>query len=374
VLLIGAGLMLRSLMRLQSVDAGIQTDRVSSMRVALNFTKYTTPPQRAQFLTQLTDRLRDIPGVRSAGGAGTFPLNEGGAFLQGIRVEGQAEVDAARLPRAEVQSATPGYFQTVGIPLLRGRLIDDRDIAGREGVAVISDTMARQFFPEKDAVGARITNDNGQTWLRVVGVVGDVRNTLASQPSSIFYRPLAQAPLLTVMFLARTTGEPSSVSQQMRDAVHAIDANQPVDQFRTLDDVRSASLSAPRLTAALISVFAGIALFITAAGLAGVIAFSVNQRAQEFGVRMALGASRRSVLQLVLGQGLRLVLVGLAIGGVAALALAGTARAMLFHTEPTDVPTYIAVAVVLALVALLACLLPARRASSVDPLVVLKGN
>ena len=374
VLLIGAGLMLRSVLRLQAVDAGIRTDSVISMRVALNFTKYTTPALRAQFLTELADRLRAIPGVRSAGGAGTFPMNEGGGFLAGVRVEGQPEVEAARLPRAEVQAATPGYFQTVGIPLLRGRLLDDRDLADREPVAVVSDAMARQFFPTAEAVGARISTDNGRRWVKIVGVVGDVRSTLASQPSQTFYRPLAQAPLLTVMFLVRTSGQPAGLVREMRAAVHSLDAHQPVDQFRTLDDVRSASLSAPRLTATLIGVFAGIALLITAAGLAGVIAFSVNQRSQEFGVRMALGASRASVLQLVLGQGLRLVVLGLVLGGIAAVALSNSVRALLFDTEPTDLTTFAGVAALLAVVALLACLLPARRASSVDPLVALRGN
>jgi putative ABC transport system permease protein len=374
VLLIGAGLMLRSLWRLQSVDAGIRTDSILSMRVALNFSKYTTPPLRAQFLTALTDRLREIPGVRSAGGAGTFPMNDGGGFLAGVRIQGQPEIEVARLPRAEVQSATPGYFQTVGIPLLRGRLIDERDIADRESVAVISDSMARQFFPNADPLGARISTDNGQRWMTIVGVVGDVRSTLASQPSSTFYRPLAQAPLLTVMYLVRTSGDPASLIPQMQHAVHALDPQQPVDQFRTLDQVRSASLSAPRLTATLIGVFAGIALIITATGLAGVIAFSVNQRSQEFGVRIALGATPGSVLQMVLAQGLRLVLAGLVLGGLAAAALAGTIRVLLFDTAPTDIPTYAGVAVVLAIVALIACLLPARRASSVDPLVVLRGN
>ena len=374
VLLIGAGLMLQSVLRLQSVDAGIRTDSVLSMRVALNFSRYTTPAQRAQFLTELGDRLQALPGRAIGGGCGTFPLNDGGGFLAGVRIEGQPEVEAARLPRAEVQSASPGYFQTVGIPLLRGRLLDERDIADREIVAAISDSMARQFFPNADAVGARISTDNGRSWTRIVGVVGDVRSTLSAQPSQTLYRPLAQAPLLTVMFLARTSGDPAALVQQMRGAVHAIDAQQPVDQFRTLDEVRSASLAAPRLTATLIGVFAGIALLVTAAGLAGVIAFNVNQRAQEFGVRMALGASRASVLQLVLGQGLRLVLLGLALGAVAAIALASTLRTLLFDTQPTDIPTFVGVAVVLTIVALVACLLPARRASSVDPLVVLRGN
>jgi len=374
VLLIGAGLMLRSLWRLQSVDAGIRTDNVLSMRVALNFSKYTTPALRSQFLMALAERIRAIPGVQSAGAAGTFPLNDGGNFLAGVRIQGQPEVEAARLPRAEVQSATAGYFQTVGIPLLRGRLIDDRDLADRERVAVISESMARQFFANTDPVGARIAFANGQQWMTIVGVVGDVRNTLSSQPSATFYRPLTQAPQLTVMYLARTSGDASALIQQMREAVHSLDPQQPVDQFRTLDQVRTASLSAPRLTATLIGVFAAIALAITATGLAGVIAFSVNQRAQEFGVRIALGATRGAVQQMVLGQGLRLVALGLVLGGVAAAALAGTVQALLFDIEATDGVTYAAVGVVLAVVALLACLMPARRAASVDPLIVLKGN
>jgi predicted permease len=374
VLLIGAGLMLRSLLHLQAVDPGIRTDSVLSMRIALNFTKYNTPALRGQFLTQLVERLREIPGVRSVGGAGTFPLNEGGGFFTGVRVQGQPEVEPTRLPRAEFQAASPGYFQTVGIPLLKGRLIDERDITERENVAVISESMARHFFPNSDPIGARISNNNGQTWVTVVGVVGDVRSTLASQPSDTFYRPLAQTPLLTVMFLARTSEASSRLAQQMRDAVHALDANQPVDQFRTLDEVRAQSLSAPRLTTTLIAVFAGIALLITATGLAGVVAFSVNQRAQEFGVRMALGASRGSVLALVLRQGFRLVLMGLVLGGIAAMFLASSLRTQLFNTEPTDVLTYIGVAIVLGIVALAACFMPARRASSVDPLVALRQN
>jgi predicted permease len=365
--------MLRSLWKLQAVDAGIRTDSVISMRVALNFSKYNTPPLRAQFLTALGERLRNLPGVQSAGGAATFPLNEGGAFQAGVRVQGQPEIEAARLPRAEFQAASPGYFQTVGIPLLRGRLLEDRDIADREAVAVISESMQRQFFADADPIGARISTD-GRNWITIVGVVGDVRRTLDAQRSSTFYRPLAQTPLLTAMFLVRTSGRPALMIPQMRDAVHAIDPQQPVDQFRTLDQVRSSALAAPRLTAALIGVFALIALAVTATGLAGVIAFSVNQRSQEFGVRLALGASPSSILQMVLRQGLRLVVIGLVLGGIAAGLLGGAIRALLFDTQPTDVATYAGVAFVLAAVALVACLMPARRASSVDPLIVLKRN
>jgi ABC-type antimicrobial peptide transport system permease subunit len=185
---------------------------------------------------------------------------------------------------------------------------------------------------------------------------------------------MAQAPQLTAMFLARTSGDPAALARDMRQAVHALDPQQPVDRFRMLDDVRAASLAAPRLTATLIGIFAAIALAITATGLAGVIAFSVHQRAQEFGVRMALGATRAAVLHMVLAQGLRLIVIGLVLGGLAATALAETARALLFDTAPTDVPTYAAVAVTLSIVALAACVLPARRAASVDPLVGLKSN
>jgi putative ABC transport system permease protein len=373
VLLIGAGLMLRSLWQLQSVDAGIKTDSVITMRVALNFSKYTTPESRRQFAAPLVARLRDLPGVRSVAGAGTFPLNEGGGFTAGVRIQGQPEVDPARLPRAQINAVTPGYFQTVGIPLIRGRLIDDRDLAGREQVAVISDSMAKQFFAGSDPVGARLSTNNGQQWVTIVGVVGDVRNRLDAAPAAAFYRPLDQAPLQTMMFLVRAAGEAAALTPLMRQAVYAIDPQQAADQFRTLDAVRSTSLAAPRLTATLIGVFAAIALVITAIGLAGVIAFSVNQRAQEFGVRLALGATPGAVRGLVLSYGARLVAIGLAIGAAAALMLSGTVRTLLFETATTDPLTYAAVAALLAAVALAACLMPARRAAATNPLVVLKG-
>jgi putative ABC transport system permease protein len=272
-----------------------------------------------------------------------------------------------------VSAASPGYFQTVGIPLIRGRLIDDRDLAEREQVAVISDSMAKQFFAGSDPVGARLSTNNGQQWVTIVGVVGDVRNRLDAAPAAAFYRPLDQAPLQTMMFLVRAAGEAAALTPLMRQAVYAIDPQQAADQFRTLDAVRSTSLAAPRLTATLIGVFAAIALVITAIGLAGVIAFSVNQRAQEFGVRLALGATPGAVRGLVLFYGARLVAIGLAIGAAAALMLSGTVRTLLFETATTDPLTYAAVAALLAAVALAACLMPARRAAATNPLVVLKG-
>ena len=375
VLLIGAGLMLRSLLQLQAVDPGIQTDSVMTMRVALNFTKYTNPGQVQQFHTALLDKLREIPGVRSVGGSSTFPLNQGGTFTTGFRIEGQGDTDASRLPRADVYSASPGYFQTVGITLLKGRLFNEHDNANGAPVGVISQSMARHFFSEREPIGARISNNNGQTWTTIVGVVGDVRRSLDASPSDALYVPLAQVSPLTVMYLLRTEGGVSgALPGQAREALYSIDPNQPADQFRTLDQVRSQSVEAPRLTAILMGLFAGLALAITAAGLGGVIAFSVNQRTQEFGVRMALGASRSSLLRMVLNQALKLVGIGLVLGGIAAFASGRVVQTLLFNVAPTDALTYAAVALAFVVVAVLACAVPARRAATVDPIIALRGN
>ncbi|MGH9374161.1 MAG: ABC transporter permease, partial [Vicinamibacterales bacterium] len=375
MLLISAGLMLRSMLQLQAVDPGIRTDSVLTMRVALNFTKYADPGQIAQFHAALIERLRGIPEVRSVGAASTFPLNQGGGFVSGVRIEGQAETDAARLPRVEVNAASPGYFQTIGIPLLQGRLFTEQDHLTAARVGIVSRSMARNLFGERDPVGARISSGSGTTWTTIVGVVGDVRRSLDAAPSDALYVPLGQTTPMTAMFLVRTSGEATSgLDRQAREAVYAVDRNQPVDQFRTLDEVRAESIEAQRLTALLIGLFAALALSITAAGLAGVIAFSVNQRTQEFGVRMALGASGGSLLRMVLGQALTLVAVGLAFGVVGAVLFGRVVRTLLFNVEPTDSTTFILVSLGFIIVSVLACLVPARRAAAVDPMVVLRAG
>jgi putative ABC transport system permease protein len=374
MLLISAGLMLRSMLRLHAVDPGIRTDSVLTMRVALNFTKYANAGQIRQFHAALLERLRSIPDVRSLGAASTFPLNQGGGFLTGVRIEGQAETEVARLPRVEVNAASPGYFQTIGIPLIKGRLFTDQDAQTSAAVGLVSQSMARHVFADRDPIGLRITNNNGNTWTTIVGVVGDVRRSLDAAPSDALYVPLAQTSPLTAMFLMRTTGDvPPGLERQAREAVYAIDPNQPVDQFRTLDAVRAESIQAQRLTAILIGVFAALALSITAAGLAGVIAFSVNQRTQEFGLRMALGASSGSLLRMVLGQALRLVAIGLGLGIVGAVVFGQVIRTLLFSVEPTDVATFVLVAAGFLAIAVLACFVPARRAATVDPMIALRS-
>lgn len=293
--------------------------------------------------------------------------------MTGLRVEGEGETDPTRLPRVEITIASPGYFQTAGIPLLKGRVFSDHDRFDTQAVAVVSSSMAKRFFGDGDPIGARIAAGNSQNWTTIVGVVGDTRRTLDAAPTEAVYVPLEQASPLTAMFLVRTSGPVGAdLPRQMREALYSIDPNQPADQFRTLDEVRSQSVEAPRLTAILIAIFAGLAALITAAGLGGVIAFSVNQRTQEFGVRLALGATPASLLGMVLKQALVLVALGLAIGIGGAVVSSRALRTLLFSVTPTDPATYVLVAATFIAIALVACAMPARRAAAVDPMVALR--
>jgi predicted permease len=256
--------------------------------------------------------------------------------------------------------------------MLRGRDFTASDTREAAPVVIVSQGLMRRTWNGQDPIGKRISIDGGRTWATVVGVAGDARQQLDRAAGDDFYSPVLQTPLLSATVLMKASSDPVSLARQVREAAYAIDAEQPIDRFRTLADVRADALARPRQTATLLAVFAGLALIITATGLAGVVAFSVNQRTQEFGVRMALGAPRTSVLRLVVGEGLRLVLIGLAIGVAGAWALTRVLADLLYGIEPTDAVTFLSVSLVLLAVALLACFLPARRAASVDPLVALR--
>ena len=275
-------------------------------------------------------------------------------------------------PRVDVRIVTPDYFQTLGQPLLAGRPFTRGDRGPDNPVVIVSKTMAQRYWPGDSPLGRRMSPDNGDTWATIVGVVADARQQLNLPPGDEIYVPMFQSGQLSSNWLIRTTVDPVTMARQVREAVYSIDPNQPIDHFRTLAEVRSATLDSPRLTATLLGMFALLALVITAAGIAGVIAFSVNQRTQEFGVRMALGAPRATVLAMVLRQGLRLVLAGLAIGMAGAIVLTRVMTTLLFGVEPTDALTFLAVSMVLVAVAAAACLIPARRAASVDPMVALR--
>jgi predicted permease len=289
-------------------------------------------------------------------------------------IEGRTP-DPARRPRGDVSIASPRYFDTLGIPLLSGRVFNDLDHREAQRVAVVNQAMLRHW-DGGDAVGSRISADNGDTWWTVVGVVGNVRQFGLDQdviPQAFI--PLAQMPTgLGAQIMLRTAGDPTALARVMTDAVHALDPDMPVEDVQTLEQARSDSLARPRLTALLLAIFAGLALLVTLTGVTGVIAANVSQRTREFGVLMALGATRGWVLAMVLRQGLGLVCAGLVLGLAAAGAFSTALSAYLFATPPRDPVVLLAVAAIFVLAGLLACLGPARRATSVDPLVALKAE
>ncbi|MGH7526479.1 MAG: ABC transporter permease, partial [Gemmatimonadales bacterium] len=373
MLLIGAGLMLRTLLALQRVNPGFDPESVLSMTLDLNWSKYTSPDLIRDFHRQLHARLASQPGVVATASALTFPLSGRGPIGFDLAIEGRPAEDGA-VPRGDFRSVSPEYFRTMGIPLLSGRVFTDADGPRVPEVAIVSQSLARRYWAQENPIGRRISGDNGENWATIVGVVGDVRQYgLAAEPADEVYWPFAQAPIREGAFLVRSRADPLSMGRLISDAVHAIDPNQPLANLRELVEVRGEALASPRLTAALIGAFALLALLITAAGLAGVIAFSVSQRTQEIGVRMALGADRGEVLRMVLREGLRLVILGLVLGVGGAIALSRLVTGLLYGVEATDPPTFIAVALVLLLVAAAACLVPARRATAVDPMVALRS-
>ena len=378
VLLAGAGLMLRTLWKLRQIDPGYKTERVLTSRLDLNFTRYREREKQLDFHERLLARLAAAPGVASVALAGRFPLTEGGPSNGRFRIEGRPSVAVESLPRADFQRVSADYFKTIGVPLLRGRALSAADRSNAPRVAVINKTMAAHIFPGEDPIGRRLGVDGNAPgeieWLTIVGISGDVRQYgLAKPPIDQVYLPLTQYPGLSTACLVRTTSDPLALTKTVRDAVHSIGPEQPVDRFRTLEELHASALDMPRLTAVLLVAFAGLALVITATGIAGVIGFSVGQRRQEFGIRMALGALPGAVVGMVLRQGMRLVALGLAIGVAGAFLLSRLFASLLYETTPSDPATYAAVAVVLGLVAAVACFVPARRATSVDPMVALRN-
>ena len=378
VLLVGAGLMLRSLFKLQKVNPGFDPERVLVMRVTANWSKYTTGQQYRDLSLRLTEHARAVPGVLSAAMASTYPLNPlglaNGGFNVNFQIEGRAPNPNEPTPQVDYRVASADYFQTIRLPLLKGRLFSEADDAQTQQVAVINKTLARHRWGDEDPVGKRVSFDQGRNWVTIVGVVGDVRQYgLNREPTDELYRPVRQSGGAGNL-LVRTTVAPSVMMAQLRQAVYAVDPENAIDQTQTLENVRNESIASPRLTAALLGMFAALAVFITAAGITGVMALTVSQRTHEIGIRMALGASAGGVLRLVLRQGLTLTLVGLALGMAGAFALARMMSTLLFAVEPTDPLTWLAVALALAAVAALACFAPARRATSIDPLTALRSD
>ncbi|HEX2220019.1 MAG TPA: ABC transporter permease [Gemmatimonadales bacterium] len=375
VLLVGAGLLLRSLLALQALNPGFDTERVLTMTLDLDWSRYTTDDLVRGFHDRLHARLAAQAGVVATASSLTFPLDGHRRINVNFLVEGQPPTDDGAQPLGDLRSASPDYFHTLGIPLVTGRLFTPSDGPDAPSVAIVNQTLARRHWGTESPVGRRISADTGKTWITIVGVVGDVRHyDLESEPSDEVYLPFAQLPFRESTFLVRTTADPGAMARRIAAEVLAIDAGQPVANVRTLEELRGEALASPRLTTTLLLLFALLALCITAAGLGGVVAFSVSQRTQEIGVRMALGASRSEVLGMVLREGLRLVGVGLLVGIAAAILLTRLMAELLFHVDATDPFTFAVMGILLLLIAAAACLVPARRASSVDPLVALRAG
>ncbi|MEM1182075.1 MAG: ADOP family duplicated permease, partial [Acidobacteriota bacterium] len=375
VLLIAAGLLLRSFDRLQSVDPGFATENVLTARLALNWTKYDSPEKTLDFFDRVLDRLQAHPAVVHAAVGSAAPLTQGGMMSQDFRIAGrEGETDRGPAPTLDLAFVSESYFEALSIPLIRGRFFDGRDHADAPDVAMVSRTFADRTFPGEDPIGQRLLFGDQGAAVEIVGVVGDVRQlSLDRQATDLLYRPIAQTGFSN-RIVVRTRTEPSAMARDIAAAVRAVDPQQPVERIETLESTRRASLETPRTTSLLLSLFAATALFITLTGVTGVVAWSVAQRTREIGLRMALGAQRREVLQLVVRQGLKLVAIGAAAGLAGAFFFTRLLSDLLFETRAMDAATLVTVVAVLLVAGLFACLLPARRAADVDPNVALRSE
>jgi putative ABC transport system permease protein len=382
LLLIGAGLTVRSLINLQRVDAGFRPENVLTMQISLDFSRYMSDKGMDAsnqlmlgFADSLLDKIQAMPQVTAAAVSGEFPLDKSPAFNNQFLIEGQQAEASDVKPTAEFNVVSPDYFRTLGIPTFSGRTFDGRDRPEKLRVAIVNQSLARHYFHDQNPVGRRISFDDGAQWTQIVGVTGDVRErTLDQAPSDLIYLPYAQYPQMAPSLITRTDGDPMSIARAVVQHLYEVDPNQPAGRIQSLEQVRAESIAAPRLTANLLGLFALLALAIAAAGIGGVMALSVSQRTHEIGVRMAIGARAWEIIWMVLKQGMALALVGVAAGVLGAFALTHAVKSLLFGVTPTDPTTFGVVAAVLAAAAFVACYIPARRAAQVDPLQALRAD
>jgi len=367
VLLCGAGLLIRTLWKLNSVNPGFDPQNVLVAELVLPKTKYRDAGQQTMFFQQLIERIKASPGIDSAGGTSNLPLS-GTNMVFLASVEGRSSLPAS------FRAVSQDYFRTMRIPLLKGRWFDDHDTAESQPVVIVNETMARQISPDHEEVlGKRIKHGFKNQVAEVVGVIGDVKYAgLDQQTKPEMYVPFAQRAWPFMRIVARSKSDPSVVAAAIREAVRAIDKDQPVDKITTMSSVVSASIVDRSFYMQLLGTFASLAFILAAVGIYGVVSYSVAQRTREIGIRVALGARRRDVLGLVLREALRLTALGVALGLVGAFVATRVLRSLLFEVKPTDPATFICLSLLLTFVALVASYIPARRATKVDPLVALR--
>ena len=375
VLLASAGLLIRSFIRLQQVDRGFETEKVLSGVVRLPYAKYREDAQLVSFFNQAMERLQKLPGVKSAGMVNFLPLYGGLGSATGFKIIGRPEPPPGQGPSTDVRVVDAGYFQTMGIPLLRGRNFSDVEQREAKRVILINEALARKHFPNEDPIGQRLDVAMFETPVvtEIVGVVGNVRydSLIDEAPPAVYFpHPELAYPFMT--FVLRTDGDPAGLAPALQREIRALDPNQPVSDVRTMKQVMADAMSRSRFNTLLLALFAGLATLLSAVGIFGVMNYSVALRTREIGLRLAIGAQPRQVLLLVLKQGLLLTVIGVGIGLAAAFALTRLLSGLLFGVAAVDGATFTAISLLLVLVSLIACYLPARRAMRIDPMTALR--
>lgn len=375
MLLISAGLLVRSFSRLQSVERGFSSDNVLTMVVRLPARKYRKEEQMIAFFRQAEERIRALPSVRSAGAVNFLPFYGGLGSNTGFTIEGRPLPAPGEEPATDVRVADPGYFKAMGIPVLRGRNFTDDEATQARHVVLISEAMARKHFAGEDPLGKRITVDMAENPVptEIVGVVGDVKyESLVDETKPMVYFPPPDLPYPYMTLIIKTDGDPAAITAAVRREIQAIDPDQPISDVRTMNQVMAEAVARERFNTLLLGLFAVIATLIAAVGIFGVMNYSVTLRTREIGLRMALGAQQRDVLRLILKQGLLLTLIGMSIGVAGAIALTRVMSRLLFGVAATDPATFAAIVLLLSLVSLIACYVPARRATRVDPMTAMR--
>jgi putative ABC transport system permease protein len=378
VLLAGAGLLFRSFLRLQSVNAGFVSEHVLTARLTPSGTNYVNDADYVKFYKQVIEKVGAIPGVQDAGLINTLPLYKGPTA--GFRVEGRPVTTPDKWPSVNYRVVSANYFRAMGIPVLQGRAYTDRDDENAPRAMIVNQKLVQEIFPDENPIGKRITfggtDANGQPrWFEIIGVVANVRSVeLREEPNPELYFSAQQDLWPAMSLVIRSTIEPSSLSASVRQAVNEVDRSVPVADVKTMDHVVSESITQPRFNLFLLGLFGAVAMVLSAAGIYGVTAYTVTQRTHELGIRIALGAQVGDVLKMILGQGMAVIGVGLVVGLAAAFALTRLLRTLLFGVGENDPLTFVAITAILVLVALIACYIPARRATKVDPLTSLRAE
>jgi predicted permease len=372
VLLAGAGLLLKSFVLALRIQTGLRVEHMLTFGLDLPGAKYSSEQRTIAFYHDLLERLQASPGIEGAAGVMTLPMT-GGLTGGSFQVEGRPKAPDWVDTLVQYNTTTPGYFRVMGIPLLRGRDFDEHDTATSLPVALVNETLVRQFFPNQDPIGHRYRDDYDGKWRTIVGVVGSVKHQQPMNPPMPgVYSPHAQSPSGWMYITARTRGDPATLVSTVRSVVRDLDRDLPLLKVRTMRQVVADSLSEPRLLTSFLAAFAGFALLLAAIGIYGIVEYSVRQRMHEMGVRVALGASSTNLMGMVLGKSLRLVIAGVALGVPAALGASRLIGSLLYGVSPRDLTVFLAVPALLAFVAIAASYLPARRATKVDPIAALR--